>query len=349
MPTKHPTPPTPDQGTITVWAEREHAVSAFRISAPAGAVQVLDLDMRDVLPAASPAAVEDQLGSIVYPDLPSYKRSSAWRLAQVLEALGIDAGELADVELDDEIQSQRTSIATSIEEHENRQVIEDAYDFTSFPPGHQPRIPGTPREVIEVVQGAVSGLLNRASDETGVLVTEEIKDTLVTAGQVALEKRWPGAFRVGFEVDDGKLAITLRPLLNPAEHAAAWAAYMADTVPKGYEVEGIGGRVEWACPARPEEGKTEAFYVDAIAACWRAYLHRDADVCADLLALAGVWDGVCPTEGVQAGRIRWVSSWTLLERGQVMRWAAATYLHASDHDDVKVPTRPACLDTGRPE
>jgi hypothetical protein len=55
-----------------------------------------------------------------------------------------------------------------------------------------------------------------------------------------------------------------------------------------------------------------------------------------------------PTEGVQAERIRWVSSWTLLERGQAMRWAAASCLHASDHDDVKVPDRPACLDAGRP-
>lgn len=344
MPTKHPTPPTPDQGAITVWAEREHAVSAFRISAPAGAVQVLDLDMRDVLPAASPAAVEDQLGSIVYPDLPSYKRSSAWRLAQVLEALGVDASELEDLG-----QLEEVDEAAADEPDDATEPEVEAYDFTCYPPGHRPSMPATPREVIEVMQGAVSGLIDRASDTGGgPEITPELEGVLVAAGQTALDQRWPGAFKVGCEVEGNKLALTLRPLINPAEHAAAWAAYMADTMPRGYVAESVGGKVEWACPARPEEGRTVSFYVDAIAESWRAYLNRDADVCADLLALAGVWDGVCPTEGAQAGRIRWVSSWTLLERGQAMRWAAATCLRASDHDDVKPPPRPACLDQGRP-
>jgi hypothetical protein len=347
MPTMHNTPPQPDQGAITVWAEREHAVSAFRISAPAGAVQVLDLDLRDVLPAATPTAVEETLGPIVYPDLLAYKRSSAWRLAQVLEALGVDAGELEDLG-----QLEEAEEAKPAEPDDGAEKGEpDSYDFTSYPPGYQHSIPATPREVFELVQGAVHGLISAAVDASGdaCTITRETEAAVIEAGQRVLESRWPGAFRVGCEFGDGKLAITLRPLINEAEHAAAWAAYMTEHVPLGYEVEGIGGRVEWACPERPSEGRAEAFYVDAIAACWRAYLAHDANVAADLLALAGVWgDGMCPTEGVQAERARWVSSWTLRERGQAMRWAAATCLRASDHDDVTVPPRPACLDQGRP-
>lgn len=100
--TRHPSDPAPDQGAITVWSEREHAVSAFRISAPAGAVELLDLDRRVTVPAHGPAAVEDVLGSIVFPDVASYRRGSAWQLATVLERLGVDAGELAEVELADD-------------------------------------------------------------------------------------------------------------------------------------------------------------------------------------------------------------------------------------------------------
>lgn len=346
MPTKHPTPPQPDQGAITVWAEREHAVSAFRISAPAGAVQVLDLDLRDVLPVASPAAVEDQLGPIVYPDLPSYKRSSAWRLAQVLEALGVDASELEDL---GQLEEAEEAAAAEPDGAPEREV--EAYDFTGYPPGYRPAVLGVGREVFETVKAAVDGIIARAMDASGehVAITPAAERAVIEAGQAAVEARWPGAFRVGCQFEGGQMAIALRVQVDPAEHAAAWAAYMTDTVPRGYVAEGIGGQVEWACPERPEEGKTVGFYVDAIAACWRAYLAHDADVAADLLALAGLWDGMCPTEGVQAGRARWVSSWTLLERGQVMRWAVATCLHASDNDDVTVPTRPACLDTGRPE
>lgn len=337
MPTLHPTKPTPDQGAIIVWAEREHAVSAFRISAPAGAVQVHDLDMREVLPAASPAAAEEALGPIVYPDLPSYKRSSAWRLAQVLEALGVHAGELAEVELEDP---------------EDEEVVLDeveAYDFTGYPPGYRPSVLGGAHDVYETIKEAVGTIIERSADKSGehVVISPETERQVIEAGQAAVDARWPGAFRVGCEFKHGQLAIALRVQVNAAEHAAAWAAFMTDQIPRGYEAEGIGGKVEWSCPARPSEGRTVSFYVDAIAECWRAYLHRDADVCADLLGLAGVWDGMCPTEGVQAGRIAWVSSWTLLERGQALRWAAATCLHASDND-VKVPTRPACLDIGRP-
>lgn len=256
--TRNPTAPTPDQGAITVWSERAYAVSAFRISAPAGAVQVLDLDGGHTLPAANPVAVEDALGPIVFEDVAAYKRSSAWRLATVLEALGLDASELEPVELE-EI-SEDPDAAT--------------YDFTRGPAGEQ---------------------------------------------------------------------------LGAAAHAAAWAAHMEATAPIGYVVEGIGGRVEWACPARPSEGRTVAFYIDALAESWRAFLQHDAEVLADLLALAGVWeDGLGVTDGVQAGRTRWIGAWTLLERGQAAWWAACVHLSASDHDDVVIPPRPACLDSARP-
>lgn len=263
MPTQHPTAPTPYQGSITVWAEREHAVSAFRITA---------------------RAVE-------------------------------------------------------------------AYDFTGYPPGYRPAVLGAGREVFEAVKNAVDGIIARGADMSGdhVSITPETERAVIEAGQAAVEARWPGAFRVSCQFVNGQLGIALRIKVDPAEHATAWAAYMVDTIPRGYVAEGIGGRVEWACPERPSEGRTVDFYAQAIPECWAAYLHRDADVLADMLGLAGVWDGMCPTEGVQAGRIAWVSSWTLLERGLALRWAAATCLRASDNDDVTVPTRPGCLDLGRPE
>lgn len=346
--TRHPTDPTPDQGAITVWAEREHAVSAFRLSAPAGSIELLDLDLREPVPAPSPASVEDFLGPVVFPDLAAYRRSSAWRLATVLEQLGLDAGELAEVELDDA-------------ETEDGPAFEGElpYDFAHYPPDYEPRAVASSKEVFEAVSEQIQGAIKAMEIEGGraLLISEKGEAALTAAALRVLEARWPGRYLVKCVFQQGELAIQVRIQVEPAEHLEAWTRFMADHDPRGYTFMGVGGQVEWVCEAHKTRGIC-SFYSDARAAAWTDLRTNDAAVIADLLAMAGLWPEdyqimtgryeAASGPEIEPNRIAWILGWSLLERGLAGAWAAATHLAASDNDDVEIPPRPACLDRERP-
>lgn len=266
----HPTAPTPDQGAIAFFTARPTAVSQVRLiadpQAPAG-VSLVDLDQACAVDGWDTLAeLQDRLGPVVYPDLPAYKRSSAWRLATVLEALGVDAAELIEADLDED-------------EDWNDDADDAPYDFELMPPG------------------------------------------------------------------DDRIQAT-------DEHPAAWARYMLEHTPRGFDVISLATGWEWGKAGEPVAadvpyGLTKA---QARAGAWVAYLHRHAEIVLDILLIAGLWpvDPVGTWDSVMAARLAWVETWTLLERGLASEWAACTHLSASDNDDIKIPARPSCLDRERP-
>lgn len=148
-----------------------------------------------------------------------------------------------------------------------------------------------------------------------------------------------------------------------AAHAAAWADHQLAALPPGFELrdtsyddfgddgEVLGefmGRVsrwEWS---NGESSDTEATEPQARADAWEFFHEQGAATLHDLLLLVGMWPEDAADEAALAPRLDWIRGWSLLERGLVARWAAASHVHASDHDDVRVPARPACLDVGRP-
>ena len=115
---------------------------------------------------------------------------------------------------------------------------------------------------------------------------------------------------------------------EPSAHAAAWFDHQLVADP----------------PGLPSPTTDEA----ARSAAWERWHVDDADRVHDLLLLVGVWDSDAPDDAGKAARIAWIRRWPLRERGLVAAWAAAGHVHASDHDDVVVPERPACLDRERP-
>lgn len=148
-----------------------------------------------------------------------------------------------------------------------------------------------------------------------------------------------------------------------AAHAAAWADHQLAALPPGFvlrdtsyddfgddgEVLGdLMGRVsrwEWSDGECSDTGSTEA---EARADAWEFFHEQGAATVHDLLLLVGVWPEDAADDAALAARLEWIRGWSLLERGQVARWAATSHVAASDHDDVQVPARPACLDCGRP-
>lgn len=148
-----------------------------------------------------------------------------------------------------------------------------------------------------------------------------------------------------------------------AAHAAAWVDHQLAALPPGFELrdtsyddfgddgEVLGelmGRVsrwEWS---NGESSDTEATEPQARADAWEFFHEQGAATLHDLLLLVGVWHEDAADEAALAFRLDWIRGWSLLERGLVARWAAASHVHASDHDDVRVPARPACIDVGRP-
>lgn len=287
----HPTPPAPDQGAIAFFTARPTAVSQVRLiadpQAPAG-VSLVDLDQACAVDGWDTLAeLQDRLGPVVYPDLGAYKRSSAWRLAQVLEALGVDAAELLEADLD--------------EDEDWSDDADDApYDFDQMPP-------------------------------------------------VALAQRGQWS---EFDTDDAAAGE-----VDPEDHAAAWARYMLEHTPRGFDVIEVATGWEWGKAGEPV-GADVPYGIgkaQARAGAWAAYLRRHAEILLDLLGLAGLWpveqDGlwpVIPGDPILAARLAWVEGWTLLERGLAGEWAACTHLRASDNDDIEIPARPACIDRERP-
>lgn len=102
--TEHPIPPTPANGAIDIWAERETAVSAFRLTAAHGSeppVELFDLDSHDAVDGLETLQdVADQLGPVVFPDLAAYRAGTGWRLPAVLGSLGVDTAELYEADLE---------------------------------------------------------------------------------------------------------------------------------------------------------------------------------------------------------------------------------------------------------
>lgn len=101
---EHPTPPTAPNGAIDIFAERETAVSAYRLTAAHGSdppVELFDLDSHDTIDGMG--SLEDiaaELGPVVFPDLAAYRAGTGWRLPAVLGALGVDAAELYEADLE---------------------------------------------------------------------------------------------------------------------------------------------------------------------------------------------------------------------------------------------------------
>lgn len=111
------------------------------------------------------------------------------------------------------------------------------------------------------------------------------------------------------------------------------------------EIMGRVSRWEWNNGESSDHASTEP---EARADAWEFFHEQGAATLHDLLLLVGVWPEDAADEAALAPRLDWIRGWSLLERGLVARWAAASHVHASDHDDVRVPARPACLDLGRP-
>ncbi len=148
-----------------------------------------------------------------------------------------------------------------------------------------------------------------------------------------------------------------------AAHAAAWADHQLAALPPGFvlrdtsyddfgddgevlgELIGRVARWEWSDGECSDTGSTEA---EARADAWEFFHEQGAATVHDLLLLVGVWPEDAADDAALALRLEWIRGWSLLERGQVARWAATSHVAASDHDDVQVPARPACLDRGRP-
>ena len=112
------------------------------------------------------------------------------------------------------------------------------------------------------------------------------------------------------------------------------------------ELEALGDTDSLRAAAEVEPRRLDAD--EARAAAWRRWHGDNAEVTHDMLLLAGEWESDPADDASKAARIAWILGWSLRERGRVGAWAAAVHVHASDHDDVRVPARPACLDVGRP-
>lgn len=137
-----------------------------------------------------------------------------------------------------------------------------------------------------------------------------------------------------------------------AIHAAAWTAFMGARVPRGFDIVETPTGWRWTPTDAPELPDQLEWLPrpEALQLAWTTYLERAAEILADLMTLAGVWaehdlEALRPSAAIVGARMRWIKSWTLLERGQVARWAAATHGAAGD-TGADVPDRPACLDRG---
>lgn len=318
--TEHPIPPTAPNGAIDIWSERERAVSMFRLTAAHGSdppVEVYDLDSHDAVDGLETLQdVADQLGPVVFPDLAAYRAGTGWRLPAVLGALGVDAAELYEEDLADTwAEMQGTGLATSPR----------SYDFSRLPPvgAYMTDEQGDERVFTADEHAAAWAAFMLETDPDGYALWD--------AGSQGWQWRRPGD--TGFKVP------------TSTETNIEIAAALQKELAKG----GIVG---------VEIGPKAPDHASARAAAWADALDSDAEVVVDLLGIVSVWPdsysgegGLWPAEAsdMQAiDRRRWVSGWTLLERGQVVRWAAATHVAASDNDDVEIPPRPACLDRSRP-
>lgn len=148
-----------------------------------------------------------------------------------------------------------------------------------------------------------------------------------------------------------------------AAHAAAWADHQLAALPPGFklrdtsyddygddgevlgELMGRVSRWEWTDGECSDTAPTQE---EARADAWEFFHEQAAATLHDLLLLVGIWPADAGDEPALAARLDWIRAWSLRDRGLVARWAAASHVHASDHDDVQVPARPACIDLGRP-
>lgn len=369
----HPDKPILTNGAITIVAEHQHAAVEYRLAAP-GAGETLptltDLhDAEHVDGWESISELQDLLSPVVYPTMADYRRRRGWPLPAVLIAVGVDP-ELVSDDIDDLDGDPEWSEEAS------------RYNFAVAPGDYV--IEGVPAEdrVINEHDGREYAVVCRRTIAGGVAVDVRRPSSAIewpkhaperfTTNEIYLKpaSRAPGRYTVTSTADEIRANLEGTDIDFAAAHARAWQLYQAEHTPRGWELIETDDGEGWiwrSCDGEfvgPAGAGGVADEAAARAGAWEDFLEDDAQAVLDTLLLTDLWPESSLPFVVTAGpeqeaahreidricaeRVAWIRGWSLLERGQAVLWAIACHLRASDHDDVEIPARPACLDRNRP-